>query len=101
MGGGKAKRNAELACPPSAPAVGPAALGVNLSGSFLAEVVQKTGEQHGLVGDGKRNFPQPMQADIRVGRDEIEVPVNGGGHGGEDREEGKGLDGDSFAPAGA
>ena len=91
----------ELARPPGAPAVGPAPFCRDLGRPFLAIVIQQPGEQHRLVGNLHRQLAQPVQADVRVGRDKIEVPVNGDGHGGEDREEGRGVDGDSFAPRGA
>ena len=45
-------------------------------------MVEQTGEQHRLVGNLHRQLAQAVKAEVRVGRDEIEVPVNGGGHGG-------------------
>ena len=99
--GGEAERDAELLRPPRAPAVGPAALGCNLGRTLLAEVVEQAGEQYRPVGHLDGKILQPMQAEVGIRRNEIEVPINGDGHGGQDRKEGKGLDGDSFTAGGA
>src|SRR5579871_6580106 len=101
MCGGETEGDAELLRPPGAPAVGPAPLCRNFRRALLAEMVEQAGEEYWLAGDLGGKIPQPMQADVGIGRNEIEIPVNGGSHGGQDREEGKGLDGDSFTAGGA
>src|SRR5262245_33395757 len=97
MRGGEAERNAEAFRPPGAPAVGPAPLGRNLGGTLLPPVVEQARKEHRLVGYASWQLPQPVERDIRVRRNEIEVPINGDGHGGEDRKEGKRVDGYPFS----
>src|SRR5918999_5367644 len=94
----KAEGDAKLPRPPGAPAIGPLALRADLRRTLLSPVLEQPGEQHRLVADRyRRELVEAVEANVRIWRDEIEVPVNGGVHGGEDREEGQGMDGDSFA----
>src|ERR1044071_9152610 len=94
MGGGKAKRDAEALRPPGALAVGPAPLGRDLGGTLLSPVIEQACEKDRLISYRTRQFVQPVKRDIRVRRDEIEVPINGDGHGEIGREEGESVDGD-------
>src|ERR1051326_1751485 len=96
MRGGEAEWDAETLRPPGAPAVGPAALGRNLGRALLPPVVEQPGKEDRLEGHRTRQLLQPVERDVRVRRHEIEVPINGDRHGGADREEREGLDGDWY-----
>src|SRR3954463_13269742 len=85
--GGKPEGDAQAAGPPGTPSIGPAALRRDLGRALLPPVVEQGGEEHGFVVHRVRQFAQAMQRDVRIRRDEIEVPINGGAHGSEDREE--------------
>src|SRR4051812_35370982 len=97
MRGGKAERDAQAMRPPGAPAVGPAPLGRDLGRTLLPPMMEQSGEEDRLIGYRARQLVEAVERDIRVRRDEIEIPLNGDGHGGENREKGKGMDGNSFA----
>jgi hypothetical protein len=72
----KLERDAEALRPPVAPAVGVAALGLDLGRALLAEVGEQSGEEHraALDREPRRQPGEPVQADIGKGRNEVEIP---------------------------
>src|SRR5689334_9037449 len=90
----KAERDAEVACPPGAPAISPLALCRDFRRTLLSPVLEQACEQDRLVADLCRQLVQPVEADIRIRGDEIEVPVDARFHDAKHREESPAMDGE-------